>query len=299
VAAHVGDARWLAPTVLRVQAFLELPFTLFAYLAVARMLGRDLHLRLVRAPLLLLASASFSITFSLVELALPNPYTHDDLVLRALSAIVTPVWVALASRAEGPCEREARPSGALGLLAFLGGAGAIAYVVLACYDALLLYNLGHLPSYAGGLAVAIAIAAGASFAAPRIDRMLARPRSRAMESVAAALATFTTLFFVPSLALRYWGGHPSAVLAGCALVGASGISGIASSRRVHLAIGAVLAAALAVIAAAFAIAGSGHVMPELVLARGSVAFLAVGIVAFRLFEVCWPAHEAKAEADQA
>src|SRR5438067_2390810 len=64
VAAHIGDGRWLAPTVLRVQAFLELPFTLFAYLAVARMLGRELHLRLVRPPLLLLASASFSITFS-------------------------------------------------------------------------------------------------------------------------------------------------------------------------------------------------------------------------------------------
>src|SRR4051794_30770662 len=68
VAAHVGDAKWLSPTVLRVQAFLELPFTIFAYLSVARMLGQDVQRRLVRPALLVLASISFSITFSLVEM---------------------------------------------------------------------------------------------------------------------------------------------------------------------------------------------------------------------------------------
>ena len=82
MAQRVGDGRWLAPSVLRVQAFLELPFTMFAYLAVARLLGRRLHASLRRLPVLFVVGVSFSVTFSIIELALPNPSTRDDLALR-------------------------------------------------------------------------------------------------------------------------------------------------------------------------------------------------------------------------
>ncbi|HSO34349.1 MAG TPA: hypothetical protein VLT33_17555, partial [Labilithrix sp.] len=42
-------------------------------------------------------------------------------------------------------------------------------------------------------------------------------------------------------------------------------------------------------------------LPELVLARGALSFLAVAIVVFRgvEFAVCWATHETKAPADEA
>jgi hypothetical protein len=105
-AQHVGDGRWLSPTLLRVQAFLELPFTMLAYLAVARLLGRQLYATLCRPLGLVLASLAFSVTFSWVELALSNPYTHDDLALRAAACLVTPMYLACICRAE---ERRSPP----------------------------------------------------------------------------------------------------------------------------------------------------------------------------------------------
>lgn len=116
------------------------------------------------------------------------------------------------------------PSGVLGLLTFLACAGAISYVVLALYDAFLLYNLAHLPRYASGLALSLCVAMGASFAAPRVDAALAKALGRetlpspSMDVRISALRTFTILFAVPSLSLRYWGAHPSAVLCGALVI---------------------------------------------------------------------------------
>jgi hypothetical protein len=211
---HVGDGRWLSPTLLRAQAFLELPFTMLAYLAVARLMGRQLYTTLCRPHVLALASLAFSVTFSLVELSLPNPYTNDDLVLRAAACLLTPMYIAWISRAEARRSNDpdgqagSGPSGVLGVLVFLAGAGAISYVVLALYDAFLLYNLAHLPRYASGIAVSLVVAAGASFVAPRVDQVLARAtgarlQSPAMDVSLSALRAFTLLFFVPSLTLRY------------------------------------------------------------------------------------------------
>lgn len=319
-AAHVGDGRWLSPTLLRVQAFLELPFTMFAYLAVARLLGRRLYGRLCRLPVLALAALSFSVTFSLVELALTNPFTRDDLVLRALSCLVTPMYIAWIARRE---ERRSPvtapppgPAGALGLLAFLAGAGAIAYIVLALYDAFLLYNLAHLPRYASGIASSVVIAAVASFAAPRIDAVLAKATGQkkvsvAMDCCVSALRAFTLLFFVPSLAIRYWGGHPSAVLSGLLVVVLGFVLGVREALRrddagagtvVRLAASAAVALLFGGWAAHLAVASASHgAIPELLLARAALSFLAVAIVAFRAVEifVCWPEHETKAQADEA
>jgi len=249
VAQHVGDGRWLAPSVLRVQAFLELPFTMFAYLAVARLLGRRLHASLCRLPVLFVVGVSFSVTFSIIELALPNPYTRDDLALRALAALTVPVYVAWVARRERlDLDVVDGPSGVLGLLSFLAGAGAVAYVVLAVYDAFLLYNLAHLPRYAGRLAVAVAVTASAG-----VVRGLRCARPSMLGGAALVLAATAALF----------------------------AAGWATK-------------------AAFVSSAAGS-LPELVLARVALSFLAVAIVVFRGVElaVCWAAHETKAPADEA
>lgn len=318
VAQHVGDGRWLSPSLLRVQAFLELPFTMFAYLAVARLLGGRLYATLCRTLPLALAALSFSITFSIIELALANPYTHDDLVLRGAACVVVPMYIAWVSRRERLAVAiEDGPSGVLGLLAFLAGAGAIAYAVLAFYDAFLLYNLAHLPRYASGLVLAIGVSAAASFAAPRVDAALAKARgetpaaSLAVDTSVSALRAFTILFFVPSLALRYWGGHATAVLCGALVVGLGLLAGTVGALRrarpsaggvARLVLGAGSAVLVAAWAAHAAIVSSPHGgLPELVLARGALSFLVVAIVVFRGVEiaVCWTSHETKAPADEA
>ena len=316
-ARHVGDGQWLSPSLLRAQAFLELPFTMFAYLAVARLLGRRLYATLCRLPLLVLAALSFSVTFSIIELALSNPYTHDDLVLRGVACVVVPVYIAWTARRERLALDVADgPSGVLGLLAFVAGAGAIAYAVLAFYDALLLYNLAHLPRYGRGLMMAFGVSVAASFAAPRVDAALAKARgyrspSLAIDTCVSALRAFTILFFVPSLALRYWGAHPSAVLCGLMIVGIGVLSGAVSAlRRGRPSAGGVLRLGLAAVAALLAGGAAAQVaivgsapggLPELVLARGALSFLVVAIVVFRGVEiaVCWASHETKAQADEA
>jgi len=323
VATHVGDGRWLSPSLLRVQAFLELPFTMFAYLAVARLLGRRLHATLCRLPVLFVVAASFSVTFSIIELALPNPYTRDDLALRALAALTVPVYIAWVARRErldlaAPDGVADAPTGVLGLLAFLAGAGAVAFVVLAVYDALLLYNLAHLPRYAGGLVLAGAVAAFASFAAPRVDAFLggvlggnSPSPSPAIAVAVDALRAFTLLFFLPSLSLRYGGYLPAAVLGGLLVVGLSFAAGVVRGLRrtrptmlggaaLLFAVPAALFAAGWATRAALMSTAAGS-LPELVLARAALSFLAVAIVVLRgvEFAVCWAAHETKAPADEA
>jgi hypothetical protein len=321
-ARHVGDGRWLSPTLLRVQAFLELPFTMFAYLAVARLLGRGVYATLCRPAILALAALSFSVTFSLVELSLPNPYTSDDLVIRAIACLVVPVYIAWIARREArrspsPARAPAGPSGVLGLLAFLAGAGAISYVVLALYDAFLLYNLAHLPRYASGIALSLVIATVATFAAPRVDTAIARATgarsaSPAMDVCVSALRTFTVLFFVPSLSLRYWGAHSTAAACGLLVVVLASIGGAVSALRrsrlrpavgglVRLGLAGGVALALGGWAAQLVLATAGHGMPELLLARLALSFLAVAITSFRAVEIalCWPSHETKAAADEA
>jgi len=285
VAAHIGDGRWLAPTVLRVQAFLELPFTIFAYLAVARMLGRRVQRFAAHPVLLVLASASFTIAFSLVELSLQNPWTTDDLILRAISAVVTPVWVIVAQRFEGGAPNESRPASVAGLGVFLVGAGAIAYLVLALYDAFLLYNLVHLVHYALGLAIAIPVAVAASYFAPRIHA----PPSPAIDAVASALAAFTIVFFVPSLVLRYWGDHAVAQVAGCLLIVGAAVAGfVAALRRAGSAALVPMVAAIGCGVASGAVAGMLGVVllgsegpPERALAGFALCFLATTLVTTR------------------
>ncbi|WP_129307219.1 hypothetical protein [Streptomyces sp. L2] len=192
-------APWtLAPTVLRVQAFLELPFVLLAFTTVVRWLDAGLYRRLARSPLLPLASASYTAVFCLVEWDLRNPYTVDDLAVRTVSAVLTPLFLArLAARDRG---RGRTPASVPGLLTFLVSLGALGVLVLVVYDTALLYSLGRL-----GERLPLALGAGTVLAAARLIAVrLAEPRPRlAVGFLHLALRHWLTLFLLPALAVRY------------------------------------------------------------------------------------------------
>jgi hypothetical protein len=189
----------LAPCVLRVQAFLELPFVLLAFATVVRWLDGDLYRRLARSALLSLASLSYTVVFCLVEWDLRNPYTVDDLVVRAASAVLTPLLIArLAARDTGAARTPASMSG---LLVFIGSLGALGVLVLVAYDTALLYNLGRLDERLPLAAVAVGVLLGLRRAASRLPhRSVSGPT---LVFVRHALRHWLALFFVPALAVRY------------------------------------------------------------------------------------------------
>jgi hypothetical protein len=133
-----------------------------------------------------------------------------------------------------------------------------------------------------------------------------------MDLCVSGLRAFTIFFAVPSLSLRYWGAHPSAWLCGLLVIGLGFVVGVAGAFRrargepgwtgplgLAVAVGVALFAGGWAARLAFATAGRG--MPELLLARVALSFLAVAILTFRAVEiaVCWAKHETKAPADEA
>ncbi|MET7403711.1 hypothetical protein ABZS66_60605 [Dactylosporangium sp. NPDC005572] len=188
----------LSWTVLRAQAVLELPFVILAYLCAARRLAPGLARGLASPAVLWAACAAWTIVFSLVEWGLFNPWTYDDLMLRAVSGVLTPLavgrWVRVApDGARGPAT-----AGQV-LLAVLAVA-AIGMLVLVVYDTALLYNLGHLPGLLPVALVAGAVLAGADRWGERLPAAAAGP---AAGTVAAGLGWFVAVFFVPALPIRY------------------------------------------------------------------------------------------------
>jgi hypothetical protein len=210
----------LAPSVLRVQAFLELPFVLLAFATVLRWLDADLYRRVARSALLPLTALSYTAVFCAVEWDLRNPYTVGDLVIRAVSALVTP---ALMARMAARDSAEARQLSASGLLLFIASLGALGVLVLTVYDTALLYNLGRFADRAP-----IAAAAAITLTALRLTaaRLLHRRPAAgpAVTFAGHALRRWMALFFVPALAVRYgvnFGTPELAALAGL-LVWAAG-----------------------------------------------------------------------------
>lgn len=193
----LADLGWLADrfpaphllswTVLRAQAFLELPFVVLAYLTVCRWFGADVYRRAVHARWAV--SASYTVTFCLIEWSLWNPYTVSDIVVRVVSGVVVPLLVTrLAEGADGPPR----------LVPFVVSLGAVGVLVLAVYDSALLYNLGHLAGWspAAGCAVAALVAARWWARRPGAD-------GPTVGAVTASLGWFLVLFLVPALPLRY------------------------------------------------------------------------------------------------
>ncbi|WP_344315515.1 hypothetical protein [Fodinicola feengrottensis] len=190
IAQHFPWPELLAPTLLRVQAFLELPFTIFAFLTVCRWYGPGLYHRAAR--LAWPAAVAWTVTFCLIEWALRTPYTVQDIVIRLASMIVVPFTV---RKTETP--KEEQP---VDLLVFAASAGALSYLVLVVYDTALLYNLGHVAAQLPGAAVAAAVLV--------IARVLAKVRTAkrpgpAIDSITTSFRWLILLFFVPALPIRY------------------------------------------------------------------------------------------------
>jgi hypothetical protein len=214
VAERFPAPELLAPTVLRVQAFLELPFVLLAFLTVLRWLDADLYRRVAGSVLVWLASASYTVAFCLIELELRTPYTADDVVVRIAAGIVTPWLVAaLATRDDAT----GRAQDATGLLLLLVSVWALGRLVLVVYDTALLYNLGELAHRLPGAVTAVAVLVVARVLAARRPAAEAGPT---VGAVASGLRWWLVLFLVPALPIRYGVtfGLPVIALAGAVLV---------------------------------------------------------------------------------
>ncbi|WP_396447355.1 hypothetical protein [Actinomadura sp.] len=197
LAGHFPMPGLLAPSLLRVQAFFELPFGLLAYVTVLRWLDRGLYRRLATSWPVWAASFSYTFVFCAVEWDLRNPYTVDDIVIRACSAVLTPLLLQWLARQEddGPV----RASFAQMLL-FAVSVWALGHLVLFVYDTALLYNLGHAGGRLPGAVVALCALVGARAASSRLPDGEA---GAALTSVVSGLRWALLLFFVPALAVRY------------------------------------------------------------------------------------------------
>lgn len=190
----------LAPSVLRVQAFLELPLVLLAYVTVLRWLDRGLYRRVARSWLVWAASASYTFVFCTVEWDLHNPYTVDDIVIRVCAALATPLllrWLATQEKdQDGPTAVSFAQ-----MLLFAVSVWALGHLVLTVYDTALLYNLGHLNGRLPGAAIALCVLVAARWAASRLKQ--GADADVALSSIAGGLRWVLVLFFVPALAIRY------------------------------------------------------------------------------------------------
>ncbi|MFD0403939.1 hypothetical protein [Kitasatospora sp. NPDC127116] len=217
LAARFPAPELLAPSVLRVQAFLELPLVLLAFVAVVRRLDRALYVRLARSPLIPLAAVSYTVAFCAVEWDLRNPYTVDDLVLRVLAACLTPPMIARLARREP--EADAEP--ARGPFRFALDLWAYGQLMLVLYDTALLYNLARLGDHLPSAAAALAVLVATRTLPRRIPRGRPGPYTAALSgTVGRALA----LFLVPALSIRYaqsFGTPELSALAGLLVIGAA------------------------------------------------------------------------------
>ncbi|TDD82181.1 hypothetical protein E1293_17190 [Actinomadura darangshiensis] len=210
LAAHFPMPELLAPSLLRVQAFLELPFALLAYVTVLRWLDRGLYRRLASSWLVWAASLSYTFVLCTVEWSLHNPYTVDDIVIRLCSAVLTPLLLQwLARREEEGSERVSFAR----MLLFAASVWALGHLVLSVYDTALLYNLGHLGGRLPGAMAALGVLVAARWASPRLAWGQAGP---ALTSIVAGLRWALLLFFVPALAVRYGVNFGSPLIAAAA-----------------------------------------------------------------------------------
>lgn len=289
IARHFPAPEMLSVTVLRVQAFWELPFVVLAYLTVLRWLDRRLYRQMATLRFVFPAAVSYTVVFCVVEWDLRNPFTVDDILVRLCSAVVTPLGVAwLARRDRG----EPGPMTAAGLLRFAASAGALGYLVLVVYDSALLYNLGHVAHALPGALVAL-LALGAARASGVLLPASALPGA-AVTAVAFGLRWSLALFMVPALAVRYgvtFGTPLLAALAGlavvvaaaiCSVLDLAGLFGRTALRTVAARL--VPAAAVGLSAAYVTVGWSTDTYYEAAVLRGAAAFCLTVIIACGLLD---------------
>ncbi|GJF33797.1 hypothetical protein KNE206_64970 [Kitasatospora sp. NE20-6] len=278
-------APWmLAPSLLRVQAFLELPFVVLVFMVILRRLDPALHRRAAHHALTPLACASYTAVFCIVEWDLRNPYTVQDIALRLASAAVTPRLVR-ATAGRGPdAPTVVTPRG---LLVFTADLWAIGHLVLTVYDTALLYNLGHLGAQLPWAAAALAVLAVTG----RIPRG-AVPAGPATTVLASGLGRALLLFYVPALAVRYgvtFGTPAVAAGAGALLLTAAAVHAVRSTGpRPAVAAGLALALTTAAAAAAATARWTVGTTYESTLLRAAVAGAAAAIAVCALTDGAAP-----------
>jgi hypothetical protein len=219
LARHFPAPGLLAPTVLRVQAFLELPFVTFGYLTAGHWFGVFDRARRLVWP----ASIAWTATFCLIEWSLHNPFTADDLVIRVVAGIVVPLWAGRLAPADDEDRSSLDPAR---LLVAACSVAALGGLVLVVYDTALLYNLGKL---GGELPVAGLAAVALVVARMVAARLPAGTPGRGVASIANSFGWFLVLFFVPALPVRYaidFGTRAVALLAGVLVLAAACVLGV-------------------------------------------------------------------------
>ncbi|MGH3658967.1 MAG: hypothetical protein ACRDUA_20115, partial [Micromonosporaceae bacterium] len=194
LARHFPVPELLAPSVLRVNAFLELPFVLLSYLVVCGWFSPWTYERAVA--LVWPMSVSYTATFCMIEWHLYNQYTSQDIAVRIVAAVVVPWWITRLCPARSRRPTESVP----GLLVFLASALGLGVMVLVVYDTALLYNLGHVDTQLPFAALAIVVLATARTIAPRVST---HPSGPGMRSIACTTAWLLVLTAVPALPIRY------------------------------------------------------------------------------------------------
>ena len=184
----------LAPSVLRVNAFLELPLVLLGYLIVCGWFSPWTYERALR--LVWPMSVSYTATFCMIEWRLYNQYTVEDMAVRILAAAVVPWWVTSMSPPGSPNRTDNLP----GLLVFVASTVGFGALVLVVYDTALLYNLGHLDTQLPLAALAIVVLAAARAIAPWVSNRLP---GRGVHSIARMTGWLLILAAVPALPIRY------------------------------------------------------------------------------------------------
>ncbi|MEY3213483.1 MAG: hypothetical protein RIT28_3964 [Pseudomonadota bacterium] len=205
-----GDGAWMAPSFLRVQAVLELPWALTAYLMITALLHPPTARQIAAGPLGVFAAVSHTAVLCVVEVLLWNPWTEQDLALRVVGLVLTLIllqWIGREPVAEAP------PS-AVQLVNFFIGLGAASALVLGGNLVALLYNLAYLDEVA-------LIMAAATLMFGLCLWVRGRPTPATDSALVTALhhvgARFTLTFAAPALAIRYGMTHSAAVkLAGIA-----------------------------------------------------------------------------------
>ena len=302
LARHFPAPWVLAPTVLRVQAFLELPFVLLAYGTVLRWFDRDLYRRLAGSYLIWVAAASYTVAFCVVEWDLRNPYTTDDIVIRLVAAVVTPAFITWTARRE---EDVPEPRSLPTLLTVAVSSWALGHLVLVVYDCALLYNLGHLGDRLPSAFVALAVLAAARTAAHRLPARASR--AGGVATIEAGLRWSLALFFVPALAVRYGVLFATpAVSAGAGLLvivvasahavraGLAETTGGGTVGRLSAWAARQCGAAIAGLCAAYlAVRWVGDTYYEAALLRAAAVFLITAVAVSALVDRWWPAYGGK------
>ncbi len=225
LADHFPAPSLLSVTALRIPSLLELPFGLLTYLTVLNWLDPRRYRQLAAPAVLGPACATYTVTFCLIEWALPTPYRVQDLVLRVVSGVACAFALCWLGRRSAAPDGTGAPRTPAELVVFLTSAAALGYLVLAMYDTVLLYNLGRVGSHLPGAVAACAVLAAARFAAARLRRRrLDRPAGAGLDTLGTALSWWLGLFLVPALAIRYelgFGSWLAAAAAGVLLLAAA------------------------------------------------------------------------------